>query len=223
MWPLSGMQWVCIGVGVAQLALLVGVYAGEARADDAFVSKELERAAGFKLLLTMTVLAQICISGFYLYEWSSGLYDCRLCAGEFGLTVALCGWCVVGSTVMETAEHVVGTCMFLGGTACYVAMMVAVGDGRWAACFSGGMYAVTTGLAVAFLVTHLMGDMEASATVEWLGFMAQALGFTVFFALHSFREGGDSLWPGPHPSQRASGELASLLHTGEAEVASGLI
>ena len=216
-WGLSGMQRVCVGVGLTQFVLLVCFYFYEARADGEFVSKELEREVTFKLLLTLTVLAQICISGFYLYDWGEDAFDWRLWLAGGGMGVALCGWCVVDSTVMETAEHVVGTCLFLGGTALYAAMMISVAPGRWSGLFLSGMYTVTAGLAIAFLVTHVMGAIVASATVEWLGFMAQAAFFATFFALHSFK---DEPWP------RARGvELSPLLHaTGQqSEVASGLI
>jgi hypothetical protein len=184
-----GVQWVCIGVGLTQLGLLVTIYATEAFTEDTFVSKELERLATFRLLLTLTVLTQVTTSGFYLFDWCDGPWDWRMWAGLFGAVSALCGWVVVVSTVMETADHVAGTMVYLAGTSVYFVMAIDMRvEGRYGEFFVIALFVMTLGLGIAFISTHLVGNLSASATVEWIGFMCQSLCFVSFFAVHSFRE-----------------------------------
>ena len=65
---LRNAQWMCVGIGVAQLVLLVATYAFEGHGEAAYVSDELDHFAWFRILLTGTVIAQICVGSFYLYE-----------------------------------------------------------------------------------------------------------------------------------------------------------
>ena len=78
MFPPRGLQWVCVCIGLAQLVLLIATYALGGRASDAYVSDELDRMSGVRILLTLTVMAQICLGVFYLYDWSDGARILRM-------------------------------------------------------------------------------------------------------------------------------------------------
>ena len=220
---LGPLQWVCVGVGGAQLGLLLSVYLSEAVGRGAYVSDELVRAPTFNLLLTMTVLAQISLSGFYLYDWCDGPRDWRLWLGTAGLAVGLAGWCMVGSTVIGMTEHTVGTSVFFVGSGVYYAMVVnmrARAPARvW---FAVALYVCEAGLVTGFAVTHFAGLWAAEAAVEWAGFMVQSVYFAAFFAVHSFR----GLKGAPRPTGvELSPLLAAPVWRGpaEREVESGLI
>ena len=122
---------------------------------------------------------------------------------------------------MDTAEHVAGTLMFLGGGAVYFWLMIAIHPGRWSWWFSSGLYCITGVLILGFLGTHFLSASDAGVTLEWVAFMTQSVSFSAFFAVHSFRA-----FEAPRPS---AVELSPLIATpvwrgrGEAEVESGLI
>lgn len=201
---LRNAQWMCVGIGVAQLVLLVATYAFEGHGEAAYVSDELDHFAWFRILLTGTVIAQICVGSFYLYDWSESARDWRVWVGGLGAIFALTGWSILASTVVGTVDHVTGTLIFLCGTAMYFVLMIDMrSESKYAEAFTSFLFAISGGMAVGFVVTQWTGSEEASATVEWLGFMMQSVCFTAFFALHSFREA--RAWPTPLEPGAAAG------------------
>jgi len=194
--PPRGLQWVGICIGLAQLVLLVATYAFGRGASDAYVSDELDGQSGFRILLTLAVMVQIFLGVYYLYDWG-GPRSWRVWLGGLGGVFALTGWSILASTVRGTADHITGTLIYLAGTGMYFLLMI---DSRPEAEFSEVLTwtfaLITGGVAIAFVVTQNIKEAEgASVTIEWIGFMLEAMLFSLFFGLHSFKEGATTLPP----------------------------
>ena len=194
--PPRGLQWVGICIGLAQLVLLIATYALGGRASDAYVSDELDSLSGFRILLTLTVMTQIFLGVYYLYDWG-GPRDWRVWVGGLGGVFALTGWSILASTTRGTVDHVTGTLIYLAGTAQYFVLMIDMRpESEYAEIMTWTLAMVTGGVALAFVVTQNIKDAEgASITIEWVGFMLEAMLFSLFFGLHSFKEGATTLPP----------------------------
>ena len=204
MFPPRGLQWVCVCIGLAQLVLLIATYALGGRASDAYVSDELDRMSGVRILLTLTVMAQICLGVFYLYDWSDGARDWRVWVGGVGGVFALTGWSILASTVRGTSDHVTGTLIYLAGTGMYFVLMIDMRpDSQYAETMTWTLAMVTGGVAIAFVVTQNIKAAEgASVTIEWVGFMLEAMLYALFFGLHSFKEAGTATTIPPREEYR---------------------
>ena len=194
--PPRGLQWVGICIGLAQLVLLVATYAFGRGASDAYVSDELDSLSGFRILLTLAVMVQIFLGVYYLYDWG-GPRDWRVWVGGLGGVFALTGWSILASTTRGTVDHIRGTLIHLSGTGMYFLLMIdSRPEAEFAEVLTWTFALITGGMAIAFVVAQNIKDAEgASVTIEWIGFMLEAMLFSLFFGLHSFKEGATTLPP----------------------------
>ena len=117
--------------------------------------------------------------------------------GGLGGVFALTGWSILASTTRGTVDHITGTLIYLSGTGVYFLLMIdSRPEAEFAEVLTWTFALITGGMAIAFVVAQNIKDAEgASVTIEWTGFMLEAMLFSLFFGLHSFKEGATTLPP----------------------------
>jgi hypothetical protein len=180
---MSSVQLFAIVFNVARLCLIAGVYFGSANSDNSYVSTSMEMLTPFKLCLTLLVFTEtiICIAYITILTQFPIHPTHALLASVFAC-FALGGWTALASVPLDNLSHQLGTVVYLLGSAGLHAILVK--NAKAENTELGIMWASVVACGFTFLVTcYLPITSDASAVVEWIGFMLEATVFILFYVM----------------------------------------
>jgi hypothetical protein len=170
-------QIFAMGVTLAHLALLAGVFFGSSMRTHAYVSTEIHSMAAFRTFLSLLVLTEAVLCGTYIYvQGGSAL---RVASGLTFVGLSVLGWILVASFSTEKAEHFVGAVFFIASTSIY--SFYFIDRARSLRPYLFFLWAVSTAVALAFCATYFSQLYYEAAALEWTAFMLDAATLFIFF------------------------------------------
>ena len=170
-------QIFALGITLAHLCLLAGVFFGSSLRTHAYVSTEIHSMVTFRTFLTLMVLSEAIFCGTYIYIQSGTAV--RVASGVTFVGLSVIGWTLVASFRTETPEHLAGAAIFTASTALYSFYFIQKSRSLKAALYT--LWAVSSSAAIAFCALYFSQLYNEAAILEWTAFMLDAATLFIFF------------------------------------------
>ena len=170
-------QIFAMGITLAHLALLAGVFFGSSLRTHAYVSTEVHGMVFFRTFLTLIVLTETVLCATYIYIQSGPAL--RVASGVTFVGLSVIGWIMVASFPTETTEHLAGAILFAASTAVYSFYFIERAKSLQAVLYT--LWAVSSATVVAFGTFYFVQLYDDAAILEWTAFMLDAATLFIFF------------------------------------------
>jgi len=170
-------QIFAMGITLAHLALLAGVFFGSSLRTHAYVSTEVHGMIFFRTFLTLIVLTETVLCATYIYVQSGPAL--RVSTGVTFAGLSVIGWALVASFPTQTTEHLAGAVLFTASTALYSIYFIEKAKSLKVLLY--GLWATSSAAAIAFCVLYFVQFYNDAAILEWTAFMLDAATLFIFF------------------------------------------
>jgi len=141
------LQLFAVGLTLAHISLLAGVYFASAITTDAFVSTEIHSLLYFRVGLSVIVVVEAGLAVYDTYKLHRGDVGNTASASAF-IAAAIVGWAILASYPADDAEHAIGAVIFISATAVYSVFFISK-SAKWRTPLYA-LWALSVASAIAF-------------------------------------------------------------------------